>query len=32
MGGIYIMIRKADNSVFEVIIPEFKLVADFKMN
>lgn len=32
MNGIYIMIRKADNSVFEVTIPEFKLIADFKMN
>lgn len=32
MSGSYIMIRKADNSVFEVVIPEFKLIADFKMN
>ncbi|MEM9545911.1 MAG: Co2+/Mg2+ efflux protein ApaG [Bacteroidota bacterium] len=32
MSGSYIMIRKADNSVFEVEIPEFKLIADFKMN
>ena len=32
MGGKYIMIRKADNSIFEVTIPEFKRVADFKMN
>jgi len=32
MSGSFIMIRKADNSVFEVTIPEFKLIADFKMN
>ena len=32
MGGSYIMIRKADNSIFEVTIPEFKLIADFKYN
>jgi len=32
MGGSYIMMRKADNSIFEVTIPEFKLIADFKMN
>jgi len=32
MGGSYVMIRKADNSIFEVTIPEFKLIADFKMN
>ena len=32
MGGKYVMIRKADNSIFEVVIPEFKLIADFKMN
>ena len=32
MGGSYVMIRKADNSIFEVTIPEFKLVANFKMN
>ncbi|MDF1696604.1 MAG: Co2+/Mg2+ efflux protein ApaG [Saprospiraceae bacterium] len=32
MGGTYAMIRRADNSVFNVTIPEFKLIADFKMN
>jgi ApaG protein len=32
MGGSYVMIRIDDNSVFEVTIPEFKLIADFKMN
>lgn len=32
MGGSYVMVREADNSVFEAEIPEFKLIADFKMN
>ena len=32
MGGNFVMIRKADSSVFEVAIPEFRLIADFKMN
>jgi len=32
MGGNFVMIRKADNSVFEVAIPEFRMIADFKMN
>jgi len=32
MSGSFYMIRKADNSLFEVTIPEFKMIADFKMN
>lgn len=32
MSGSYMMIRTVDNSVFEVEIPEFKLIANFKMN
>lgn len=32
MGGTYTMIRLIDNSAFEVEIPEFKLIADFKNN
>ena len=32
MKGSYVMIRKSDNSIFEVVIPEFKLIADFKLN
>ena len=32
MSGSFTMVRMADNSVFEVEIPEFRLIADFKNN
>lgn len=32
MSGSYTMIRVADNSVFDVEIPEFRLIANFKNN
>ena len=32
MSGTYTLIRLVDNSAFEVVIPEFKLIADFKNN
>ena len=32
MSGTYTLIRSVDNSAFGVIIPEFKLIADFKKN
>jgi len=32
MGGSYGMVRTADNSQFDIEIPTFRLIADFKMN
>jgi len=32
MSGSYTMVIMVDNSVFEVEIPEFRLIADFKNN
>ncbi len=32
MSGSYTMMRTIDNSFFEIKIPEFKLIADFKNN
>lgn len=32
MEGYYTMLRETDNEIFEVEIPRFNLVADFKLN
>jgi uncharacterized protein affecting Mg2+/Co2+ transport len=32
MGGTYLMARKDNGSHFDVTIPEFKMVAPFKLN
>jgi ApaG protein len=32
MSGTYLMARHDDESLFEVVIPEFRLVAPFKLN
>lgn len=32
MSGSYTMIRMVDDSIFDIEIPEFKLIADFKNN
>jgi ApaG protein len=32
MSGTYLMTRKDDGAFFEVIVPEFKMVAPYRMN
>jgi ApaG protein len=32
MSGTYLMVRRDDESLFEAVIPEFRMVAPFKLN